>query len=91
MSHGYDCACTLCIVHHHAPQTSAEQCSHWDEVDDPEMGISDLERCGKCDRCSDANEAAYERSLEDYYGGSGPRSVQEQYEAAARQKRELDR
>lgn len=39
-----------------------EQCAHWNEVDDPEMGISDLERCEECDRCDSANEAAYERA-----------------------------
>ena len=89
MSHGYNCACTLCIVHH-APPPSAEQCSHWNEVDDPEMGISDLERCGKCDRCSDASEAAYERFVERFHEGIA-HTVQREYEAAARQKRELDR
>ncbi len=36
---------------------------------------------------SDADEAAYERSLEAFYGGSEPVTLQEQYEAADRRKR----
>lgn len=42
-----------------------------------------------CDDCwSDLSEAAHERWLEDYYGGSGPVTIQEQYDAAAKVKRE---
>ena len=41
-----------------------------------------------CDSCATSHdEAAYERSLEDYYGGSGPVTLQEQYDAAAAIKR----
>jgi hypothetical protein len=42
--------------------------------------------CGSCATSDD--EAAYERSMEDYYGGSGPVTMQEHYDAAAKQKRE---
>lgn len=42
-----------------------------------------------CDDClTTESEAAHERMLEDYYGGSGPVTVQEQYDAAAKVKRE---
>jgi hypothetical protein len=42
-----------------------------------------------CDDCRDTlAEAAHERFLEDYYGGSGPVTIQEQYDAAAKVKRE---
>lgn len=45
-----------------------------------------------CDDCrSDEAEAAHERFLEDYYGGSGPVTIQEQYQAAAKERRELRR
>ena len=41
-----------------------------------------------CDNClSSLSEAAHERMLEDYYGGSGPVTLQEQYDAAAAIKR----
>jgi hypothetical protein len=49
---------------------------------------SELE--GLCPSCeSDRSEAAYERSLDRFYGGSGPQSIQEQYEQAAEEKRKL--
>lgn len=42
-----------------------------------------------CDDCwSNQAEAAYERMLEDYYGGSGLVTMQEHYDAAAQRKRE---
>ena len=41
--------------------------------------------CADCE--TTRNEAAYERSLEDYYGGSGPVTLDEQYQAAAAIKR----
>ena len=46
------------------------------------------------DYCSDgcyenACERAYQRSLEEYYGGSSPQTVQEQYIAAWHEKRRL--
>ena len=45
-----------------------------------------------CDDCCDAaSEMAYERFIERYHGGSGPVTIEEQYQAAARQKQELDR
>lgn len=41
-----------------------------------------------CDSCATSeDEAAYERSLSEYYGGSGAQTQQEQYDAAAQQKR----
>lgn len=48
--------------------------------------------CSRCEDCEqNANERAYERSLEDYYGGSGPVTLEEQHRAAWEQKRELER
>lgn len=42
-----------------------------------------------CDNCrQDDAEAAYERVCEDYYGGSGYVTLDEQYQQAARVKRE---
>jgi hypothetical protein len=39
------------------------------------------------DDCRDnASEAAYERSMEDYYGGAGPATISEQLAAARAQK-----
>jgi hypothetical protein len=39
------------------------------------------------DDCADAaNEAAYERSVEDYYGGDGPVTIDEMMRAALAQK-----
>jgi hypothetical protein len=43
--------------------------------------------CGNC--CMNAAEAAYERFLDDYYGGSGPVTIQEHYDAAVKERREL--
>ena len=41
-----------------------------------------------CDSCATSeDEAAYERSCADYYGGSGPVTLNEQYQAAAAVKR----
>jgi hypothetical protein len=43
-----------------------------------------------CDDCvQDESESAHERWVADYYGGSGPSTVQERYQAAAEQKRRL--
>ena len=43
-----------------------------------------------CDSCwGDVAEAAHERELEDYYGGSGPQTVGERYQQDAAQKRRL--
>ncbi len=45
-----------------------------------------------CDDCCDReSEAAHERMLENYYGGSGPVTVQEHYDAAVKERRELRR
>ncbi len=45
-----------------------------------------------CDNCCDReSEAAYERMLENYYGGSGPQTIQEHYDAAVKERRELRR
>jgi hypothetical protein len=46
--------------------------------------------CVLCSNCSsDRAEAAYERSMADYYGGDTPQTDREHYEAAAKQKREM--
>jgi hypothetical protein len=43
-----------------------------------------------CNDCRDARaEAAYERSMADYYGGDTPQTDREHYDAAAKQKREM--
>lgn len=43
-----------------------------------------------CSNClSTMAEAAHERMIEDFYGGSSPQSINEQYQAAARDRREL--
>lgn len=43
-----------------------------------------------CENCeSNRGEAAYERSLSDYYGGSGPVTIAEQHRAAWELKRGL--
>ena len=39
--------------------------------------------------CSSCQEEAYERYLEDYYGGSSPVTLKEQVEAAWKQKEKL--
>lgn len=44
-----------------------------------------------CETESSRGEAAEESFLSDFYGGSSPCTSQEQYQAAAAQKRELDR
>jgi hypothetical protein len=43
--------------------------------------------CGDC--LSTMAEAAYERMCEDFYGGSQPVTIQEQYDAAVKERREL--
>jgi hypothetical protein len=61
---------------------------------DEEKGIITLateEHMGEpyCSNCLSAmSEAAYARMCEDYYGGSGPVTINEQYDAAVKQKRE---
>ena len=68
--------------------TEPRYCSHCDEDHAPEQAI-----CPMCDEPSttrsDAAEAAYERQCEDYYGGSGPMTLDEQHRAAWLQKQEL--
>lgn len=42
-----------------------------------------------CDNCATSMaEAQHERMLEAYYGSASPQSIAEQYDAAAKQKRE---
>lgn len=50
---------------------------------------SELRECSAHE--GNAAEAAYERSLENFYGGSAPVTIQEQYVAAWEQKRALKR
>lgn len=63
----------------------------------PPGSYVDCEHCAgtgecDCDDCmSDAAEAAYERRCEDFYGGSGPVTMDEQHRAAWQQKQELRR
>lgn len=47
--------------------------------------------CGTCDECINEAEAAWERRCEDFYGGSGPMTLDEQHRAAWEQKQELRR
>lgn len=57
-----------------------------------EYTLATEERNGEalCASCATSHdEAAYERSLSDYYGGSGPQTINEQYNAAVEQRREL--
>lgn len=52
------------------------------------------QECGTvlCDSCRDNEaEAAHERFLEDYYGGSGPVTLNERYQEAVRERAELRR
>ncbi len=45
-----------------------------------------------CDDClSSESEAAHERMLDDFYGGSGPVTIHEQQAAADQQRRDLRR
>ena len=45
-----------------------------------------------CEDCQDrASEAAWESFMEDYYGGGGPVTINEQYQAAAKERAELRR
>lgn len=60
-----------------------------DECDKESAKLDELERCESC--ADNANERAYERSLSDYYGGSGPQTLDEQCRVAWEQKRELKR
>ena len=46
-------------------------------------------RCSNC--YTHAAEAAFERMLDDFYGASGPVTIQEQADAAAKHRRELRR
>jgi hypothetical protein len=64
---------------------------------DGELDGQDCIHCngsGECDcrDCNDAHdEAAYERQCEDFHGGSGPLTLDEQHRAAWQQKQELRR
>lgn len=47
------------------------------------LATHDLDGVPKCENCADnANEAAYERSLSDFYGGSSPQSDRERMSQA---------
>ena len=64
-------------------------------------GIDEDQECEFCrgqgyramtpDEEADAAEAAYERQMEDYYGGGSPVTLDEQHHAAWKQKQELRR
>ena len=76
-------------------------CEHCAETEaEPVPAEHELDSCGDgsggggflCDNCyTSAAEAAFERMCEDFYGGSGPVTIQEQYDAAAKERRELRR
>lgn len=76
-------------------------CEHCDDHGHDNVPAEyELDSCGEgsggggflCDNCAtNMAEAAHERMLENYYGASTPQTLQEQYDAAAKQKRELDK
>jgi hypothetical protein len=77
------------------PGQFCEACADRGEANVP--AEYELDACGDgtggggflCDNCAtNMAEAAYELFLEDYYGGFGPVTLQEQYDAAAKVKRE---
>jgi DnaJ-class molecular chaperone len=63
----------------------------------PDPALVDCEHCRgtgecECDECvSAASEAAWERESEDFHGGPGPLSLDEQHQRAWQQKQELRR
>ena len=76
------------------PGQVCEDCAERGREDVP--AEHEMDSCGDgsggggflCDNCySSRGEAAHERMLEDYYGGSGAVTLQEQYDAAAAIKR----
>lgn len=80
------------------PDQWCEDCAERQET--PVPAEHELDSCGSgsggggflCDNCySSRGEAAYERFLDDFYGGSGPVTVQEHYDAAIKQRAELRR
>lgn len=63
-----------------------------DNCDGERRGTADETGEVLCESCATSRaEAAHERMLEDYYGGSGPVTLDEHYQAAAAQRRELRR
>lgn len=77
-----DCICERCWDDREMVSPAAHELDSWGDG----SGGGEL----LCDRCfSNAAEAAYEAMLSDYYGGSGPQSINEQYQAADIERREL--
>lgn len=78
-----------------------EVCERCDENDKPDVPAEyELDASGPdtggggfvCDDCyTSMAEAAHERMLSNFYGGSSPQTITEQYHAAAEQRRELRR
>jgi hypothetical protein len=61
-----------------------------DPTFDTVSGDEGHERCRESHEQNEA-ERAYESFCSDYYGGDGPCTVQEHYEAAWKQRREMER
>lgn len=76
------------------PDTRCDDCDKVltdDFVEDADYGrVFCNDQC-KADYETSRAEAAYERSLERFYGGDGPTTQQEQYEQAWKEKRERSR
>lgn len=69
---------------------NCERCEErHDRIREGQPHWTDAILCADC--VQDEAEIAHERFLEDYYGGSGYVTLDEQYQAAAKQKREMDR
>jgi hypothetical protein len=83
-NHCHDCGKT----HEEQNDPYCEDCLYIRCVDCEEEIVKEPgTRCAECE--SSHNEAAYERSLDRFYGGDGARPIQEQYEQAALEKRRL--
>ncbi len=76
--------CERCAEREEAPVPAEYELDSWG-VDSGGGGFL----CGNC--YTNECEAAHERMLSDYYGGSGPQSINEQYQAAVRERAELRR
>lgn len=80
------------------PGKFCEKCSDDGREDVP--AEYELDSCGDgsggggflCDNCAtNMAEAAHERMLEDFYGGGGPVTINEQHQAAHRERAEIRR
>lgn len=77
-----DCWCEDCAEREEQPAPAEHELDSWG---DGSGGGGFL-----CDNCySNRAEAAFERMVERYYGASTPQTVQEHYDAAVAERREL--